>query len=112
MTRRLLESYGYTVLEAASGSEAINLWRSGGAEMDLVLTDIVMPDGVTGYELAEQLRGEKPALKVIFMTGYSCHATGKDTEFIRRTKSFFLQKPCSAVELARAVRECLDGQHD
>jgi FixJ family two-component response regulator len=67
-----------------------------------------MPDSVTGRDLAEQLRAQRPALKVIFMSGYSADVAGKDTDFIRRTKSYFLQKPCSSSVLLQTVRQCLD----
>ena len=67
-----------------------------------------MPQGVTGRDLAEQLRAQRPALKVIFISGYSADVIGKDTEFFRRTKSSFLQKPCSAPTILKTVRRCLD----
>src|SRR5882762_874554 len=70
-TRRMLESFGYTVREAASGRAALEQWRDDPPEVDLLLTDIVMPHGVNGTELAKQLRALQPELKVIFMTGYT-----------------------------------------
>ena len=74
----------------------------------MLLTDIVLPEGITGRDLAEQLRALRPALKVIFLSGYSADVIGKDTDFFRRTKSLFLQKPCSAGTLLDTVRRCLD----
>ena len=67
-----------------------------------------MPHGVTGTELAEQLRARKPGLKVLFMTGYSEQMIGRETEFMRRTNGRVLQKPCSWRDLIQSVRECLD----
>jgi YesN/AraC family two-component response regulator len=96
------------VIEAVSGRAALEIWRCRAAEIDLLLTDIVMPDGVTGRQLAGMLFVEMPALKVIFMSGYSRDLAGKDTDFIRRTKSYFLQKPCSSSVLLQTVRQCLD----
>ena len=110
ITRRVLESHGYKVCEAATAAEALELWRSRAEEIALLLTDIVMPQGVTGRDLAEQLRAQRPALKVIFMSGYSADVIGKDTEFFRRTKSSFLQKPCSSRALLETVRHCLDDE--
>ena len=65
-------------------------------------------EGVTGRELAEGLRKDRAGLKVVFMSGYSTEAVGKDTEFFRRTRSHFLQKPCSPGTLLQTVRQCLD----
>ncbi len=78
----------------------------------MLLSDIVMPQGVTGRDLAEQLRADRPVLKVILMSGYSAEVVGKGTEFFRRSKSHFLQKPCSSRTLLETVRACLDEQSD
>jgi FixJ family two-component response regulator len=74
----------------------------------LLLTDIVMPGGMTGRDLADQLWGQRPGLKVIFMSGYSADVLGKGTNFIRRTKSHFVQKPSSSRALLETVRRTLD----
>jgi CheY-like chemotaxis protein len=107
-TRRILESVGYKILEAATAREAKQVWETSRNLIDLVLTDLLLPGGVTGRELAESLRADQPELKVIFMSGYSPDMAGKDTDFFRRTKSHFLQKPCASKTLIRAVRSCLD----
>jgi len=108
VTRRFLSEFGYHVIEAASGREALEIWRSQGVGIDLLLTDIVMPDGITGRELAERLRSQRPALKVIFMSGYSLNVFGNDTEFLRRDNTRFLQKPCDEQVLMDTIRRCLD----
>jgi two-component system cell cycle sensor histidine kinase/response regulator CckA len=108
VTRRMLESYGYKVHEARSGREALEVWDRNGAEIALLLSDIVMPEGLNGRDLAEQLRGRQPGLRVIFMSGYSADVVGQDTEFFRRTKSRFLHKPCASSALLQTVRQCLD----
>jgi signal transduction histidine kinase len=108
VTRRILEAFDYQVVEATSGRAAMEIWRSRAMKIDLLLTDIVMPDGVTGRELAEALFVERPALKVIFMSGYGMEMVGERTEFIQRTKSLFLQKPFSSRLLIQTVRKCLD----
>ena len=109
ITRRVLERRGYKIYEATTAREALDVWRSHAHEIALLLTDIVMPQGVTGRDLAEQLRAERPALKILFMSGYSADVIGKDTDFFRRTKSFFLQKPCLSRALLETVRRCLDA---
>jgi len=65
-----------------------------------------MPDGVTGYDLAQQLKSEQPQLKVIYTSGYSTDILGKDPTLIRDGN--FLQKPYHPHQLAQAVRDCLD----
>ncbi len=108
VTRRTLESFGYQVTEAASGRKALELWQRHAGELDLLLTDIVMPDGMTGYELADQLRAQCPQLRVVFASGYSLNVTGKDTEFIRRRSKYFLEKPYHTQGLITTIRRCLD----
>jgi len=108
LTRRLLEKFGYTVHEAASGRAALEMCNSGSLQLDLLLTDIIMPEGVTGRELAEQLRAVNPKLKVIFTSGYSGDVLGHDTEFVRQTNSRFVAKPCSPKLLLETIRQYLD----
>jgi CheY-like chemotaxis protein len=110
LTRRILDSAGYHVWDSGNGPEALRLWRDLGGEIDLLLTDMVMPDGMTGRELAEQLQTERPQLKVIFATGYSPEVAGRDTEFVRRNKEFILQKPYSSQVLLQKLRQCLEAK--
>jgi YesN/AraC family two-component response regulator len=95
------------VLQANSGIEALDVWRDNKSNIELLLTDIVMPDGMTGRDLAEKLQGEKPVLKAIFTSGYSSDIVGKD--FIIQEGVNFLQKPYMPQKLTRVVRKCLDG---
>src|SRR5207302_2817866 len=71
LARQVLECYGYRVLEGATGVEALKLWPQYAQEIDLLLTDMIMPEGISGWELAEKLRAEKPQLKVLCTSGYS-----------------------------------------
>jgi CheY-like chemotaxis protein len=107
-TRRILERKGYRILEAAGGREALEQWQSHANEIALLLTDIIMPGRMTGRDLAEQLWGQRPGLKVIFTSGYTADALGANTDFIHRTRSYFLQKPCPSRALLETVRRCLD----
>jgi two-component system, cell cycle sensor histidine kinase and response regulator CckA len=109
LTRRLLEQFGYTVFEAASGRAALELYRSQKPPVDLLLTDVIMPEGVTGRELAEQLRIDNPKLKVIFTSGYSGDILGHDTEFVRQSNSRFVAKPCAPQVLLHTIRQYLDN---
>jgi two-component system, cell cycle sensor histidine kinase and response regulator CckA len=107
-TRRVLESKGYAIQEATSAREALEVWQNHATEIALLLTDIIMPEQMTGRDLAERLWGQRPGLKVIFMSGYSAEVLGKNTDYIQRTNSRFLQKPCSSRVLLETVRQCLD----
>ncbi|HWH72419.1 MAG TPA: ATP-binding protein, partial [Candidatus Sulfotelmatobacter sp.] len=109
ITRRVLESVGYKVQEATCAREALEIWNQCPAGIQMLLTDIVMPEGISGRELCERLRHQRSDLKVVLMSGYSAEVSGKDTEFFRRTQSYFLQKPCSSRMLLETVRRCLDG---
>jgi CheY-like chemotaxis protein len=70
MLREALSGAGFRVLEAGNGSEAIELWGSSVAEVDLVVTDVVMPL-MNGLKLADELRRHRPDLNVLFMSGHS-----------------------------------------
>jgi len=106
MARLVLERHGYRVLAAANGRDALELWHLHQSSVSLLLTDLVMPGGCTGQELARQLRGEQPGLKVIFTTGYSASIAGR--EFKLRAGETLLQKPFGSDQLLTLVRESLD----
>jgi len=107
--RHVLETFNYTVYEATCAREATDIWNQHADAIAPLLTDMVMPEGVSGRALAEQLHARKPSLKVIFMSGYSEEVAGKDTEFFRRTGAYFLRKPCPTAKLIQTVRQCLDA---
>jgi CheY-like chemotaxis protein len=105
---RVLRGIGYEVLQAGSGMEALKIWRQNKDRIDLLLTDIVMPDGMTGRDLAEKAQAEKSGLKAIFTSGYSSDIVGKD--FIIEEGVNYLQKPYLPQKLIRVIRKCLDGE--
>ena len=106
LTRTILERRGYRVLEAATGAEALPIWRDHRAEVALLVTDLVMPGGVSGQQLAQQLQAEKPSLAVVFMSGYSAEVAGKEIQL--RGGENFLQKPFAPNVLLETIRRCLD----
>jgi signal transduction histidine kinase/CheY-like chemotaxis protein len=108
IVKDVLVKFGYKVLEAASGVEALALWHQHHKEIALLLTDMVMPVGLTGQELAEKFTSQKPGLKVIYISGYSLQAAGRDFAILDGPN--FLQKPFDSVKLAAAVRACLDQE--
>lgn len=107
LTRLLLERRGYRVLEAADGLEAQRVWAENQDRIALLLTDLIMPGGVDGRELAARLQSQKPGLKVLFTSGYSVEIAGR--ELLLNAGQNFVQKPCPPDLLAQAVRNCLDG---
>jgi PAS domain S-box-containing protein len=106
----LLERHGYTVLQAASGPEALEVWQRARDQIDLLLTDLVMPGGMTGRELAGHLRADRPALKVVYTSGYSMEVIGPGESLIDGCN--FVQKPYRPDQLAQTVRAQLDGAHE
>ena len=104
----MLETFRYKVHGATSAREALEVWGQHAGEIALLLTDLVLPEAVTGRDLAERLHAQRPGLKVIFMSGYSAGVVGKDTAFFQKTNSRFLRKPFSNDTLIRTVRQCLD----
>jgi two-component system cell cycle sensor histidine kinase/response regulator CckA len=107
LSRTLLERYGYRVLEANNGIQALKLWEEHHESVALLLTDLVMPGGLSGQDLAGRLQQYKPELKVIFTSGYSA-ATELQGEL--QSGENFLQKPFFPDQLMGIVRRCLDSK--
>ena len=103
---KALERCGYTVLQATSGVAALEVWREHRDEIELLLTDMIMPAGLNGHELAQRLLAEKPELKVLYASGYTAEHPGMDIALMEGVN--FLQKPFRIQTLATIVRETLD----
>jgi DNA-binding response OmpR family regulator len=106
MARQILERYGYTVLEAPDGNEALSLARSLDGPIHLLLTDVVMP-GMSGRELAERFTAHRSGVKVLYMSGYTDDAVVRHG--VLRPGIAYLQKPFTPESLAHKVREVLDS---
>ncbi len=104
---RVLLNQGYTVIQARNGEEALDLLSELGDGIDLVLTDVVMPD-MGGLALAEKLKATKPELRLLYMSGYS--EADKLQPGMNNFQFPFLQKPFSAESLIVKVREVLDAK--
>jgi two-component system cell cycle sensor histidine kinase/response regulator CckA len=104
--RMTLSRLGYRILEAPTGVKALEIWKENRDEIRLLLTDLVMPDGMTGRNLAQLVLQESPKLKVIYMSGYSAEVAGKD--FPLKEGVNFLTKPFQAHMLAQTIRDSLD----
>ena len=107
LTRLVLEQQGYRILEAAHGVEALKIWEENQGTIQLLFTDIVMPEGINGRELAGCLRARNPKLRVIFSSGYSADFAGR--ELALQAGQHFIQKPSRPQEVLRTVRQCLDS---
>jgi two-component system, cell cycle sensor histidine kinase and response regulator CckA len=108
LASNILRRCGYTILPAESGVAALEIWREYRDNIQLLLTDIIMPDGITGYDLAQQLKLERPQLKVIYTSGYTGDILSRYPTLIR--DYCFLQKPYQPYRLAQTVRDCLDQE--
>jgi PAS domain S-box-containing protein len=104
--RKALSQLGYRILEAPTGVKALEVWKQNSGEIRLLLTDLVMPDKMTGKDLAQRILQENPGLKVIYMSGYSAEVVGKD--FPLKEGVNFLTKPFQASKLAQTIRDSLD----
>jgi CheY-like chemotaxis protein len=104
---QVLEGHGYTVLGASSGKQALQQWSQRDRDIDLLLTDMTMPDGMTGCELANRLRTDAPNLRVIYSSGHIAGVPG--TQLAHVDERQFLAKPYRPSELLEIVRNCLDG---
>jgi signal transduction histidine kinase/ligand-binding sensor domain-containing protein/CheY-like chemotaxis protein len=106
IAKSALSDQGYQVLEAEHGEEALVIAREHGAEIQLVLTDVVMPK-MGGRELVEQLRKARPAIRVLYMSGYT--AASIDEQDVVEPGTSFLRKPFALAEMLGKVREVLDA---
>jgi len=104
--RLALEQQGYRVIEAANGVEALERWDRHRREIDLLVTDLVMPARVSGRELAARVRQDRPEVGVVFISGYSTDVAGRRIEL--QPGEEFLQKPFLPDTLLRIVRQNLD----
>jgi CheY-like chemotaxis protein len=102
----VLELYGYRTFQADRGSVALKTWAENKNQIDLLLTDMVMPEGMTGPQLAHRLVSERPTLKVIYTSGYSPGLLNKDVALMEGAN--FLPKPYKPIRLAQMIREALD----
>jgi signal transduction histidine kinase len=104
LTAAVLRKNGYRVLEAASGTDALDVFQDHSSEIDLLFTDVMMPGNLLGDELATRLRASKPSLAVLLTSGYTPEAT--KTEF--PNGGSFLIKPYTPRQMLAFVRQCLD----
>jgi CheY-like chemotaxis protein len=107
LTIKRLKQIGYQVLEASDGPAALEILRRG-APVDLVFTDLIMPGGLSGREVAIRARTIKPGVKVLLTSGYAEELVRADD--LRREQLRVLRKPYTQADLAAALREVLSDQ--
>ncbi len=103
MTRMVLAGHRFKVWEAASGPHALEVWKRHQEEIDVLFTDIVMPEGMTGGDIGEKCRGEKPGLKIIYTSGYQLSTLPK-ADLIEKN-GIFIAKPYVPSKVAKMIRE-------
>ena len=106
LVRTILETGGYTVLDARDGREGLKLCQAHPGTIDLLLTDVVMPE-LSGRELAEAALKLRPGLKVVFVSGHTEDVILR--EGVQRG-AVFLHKPFTPLQLAQTVRDTLDAE--
>jgi len=107
VTRPRLEALGYQVQEAASGVDAIAFLQTGSDAVDAVLSDVVMPGGASGYDVAKHVATHSPRIRVLLTSGYADEAARVHDVSVPKPR--LLRKPYSSSELARALRDVIDG---
>ena len=102
----LLEKLGYTILVAASGTEALKIFNANRDEVKLVILDMIMPD-MSGGETFSRLKAIKPDAKILLSSGYSLN--GRASKIMARGCNGFIQKPFNLKQISRKIREILDA---
>jgi CheY-like chemotaxis protein len=110
LVQRVLAGAGYQVFTAASGADALALIEQGALQVDLVLTDLIMPGGVSGRELGQRVRQRRPAQRILYMSGYPRDDASAGPEKLRlHSGARTLAKPFTPASLLLSVRECLEA---
>ena len=103
----ILQELGYQVIAAVNANEALDLWASHRNAVDLLLTDLVLPESISGQQLAQRLRSERPELKVLYTSGFEIDPDESDEEIVPGVN--FIQKPFRRETLIKAIRRSLGG---
>lgn len=107
IVKHVLTEHGYKVHEASDGQAALRMWDEISAQVDMLLTDMIMPGGISGHQLAQQLTARKPGLKTIYTSGYSAEMFRRDSALPE--DAVLLRKPYTAAQLLKEVQRLLNG---
>jgi PAS domain S-box-containing protein len=107
LMHHILESYGYKVLDCSTGKAALEIWAQHKEKVDLLLSDLILPDGMTGQELAKILQAEKPGLKVVYTSGYDSARLAAGA--MPAQGAVFIEKPFHARKLVETIFDTLRG---
>jgi len=108
MLARTLSRFGYKVFEAGDGPTALEIWRDRADEIDLLLTDMVMPEGMSGHDLAKSIHRDRPGLPVIYTSGYTPELFGEDGEVDKEI--LFVPKPYRITAVVDLIRQVFDSE--
>jgi len=106
VTKVTLTRLGYQVLVAGNGHQALRIWQERKRDIQLVLTDMIMPEGLSGKDIAQQFKKDRPGIRLIFMSGYNADIAG--TDFPQAEGDYFIGKPFEMHVLASTIRKSLD----
>jgi two-component system cell cycle sensor histidine kinase/response regulator CckA len=106
LNRRSLQREGFRVFEATSEQSALWLWQRHQREIDVVFTDIMIPDRATGVDLVKKLRQQRPDLRVVYTSGFGPEMAGLD--MMEEGDNCFIQKPYSLRQMLTGVVEALE----
>jgi len=107
MLTRFLQREGYRLTAAMDGPSALEAWAAAQGQFDLLITDMVMPNGLSGAQLVERLRGQNPRLRAILISGYSPELLDADGEQLKSIR--MLMKPFTHEKITETIREVLDA---
>ena len=110
LAKKTLEDAGYRVIEAVDGHHALKLWWQNRDKVDLLFTDMVMPNGMTGRELSLEILKDRPGLPVVYASGYSIELTLPD--FKESAHLLFIPKPYLSEQLVSTIRRCIEKPQD
>jgi len=108
MMRLVLKRQGYQIHLAESGVDSLKVWREHLDSINLLITDVIMPGGISGRELGKRLLAEKPDLKIIYCSGYTDEVLGSKSPL--RNDDNFIEKPFEMGAFLDKIRNCLDSK--
>ena len=101
-----LKRFGFEIIEACNGGEAIELWKENQERIGMLFTDLEMPEGLSGLDLAQRFLSDKPNLQVVVSSGYDIESQVENKDYAK--KIILMSKPCCPDTLLKVLREALN----